>query len=143
MRCENAFTTTDGLCQLRESPLFTMTPLSKSLLLLVSLATSTVFAQTSSPPRATSPPSATAQALASIVPSSATYGYFGCYNETTLNSDVGNVRALAGGNMVRCLQHCLHYVLDLAIPIPPTSTPLSLQRMMWLTLSPHRPHQKL
>ena len=90
----------DGVSLLRVLFMHIMVFLYGSLVWVISLAIPTVSAQPSSP-TTTSPSSTSTQALASIVPGSAAYGYFGCYNETTSNSNVGNVRALAGGNMVR------------------------------------------
>ena len=59
------------------------------LLASISLFLDTASAQTPSP---TSTPGA--HAAASILRDTATYGYIGCYNETTGNPSVGKVRAL-------------------------------------------------
>lgn len=73
-------------------------------LIFVLVGASTVLAQHPSPTAQSSTASTPAQAFASVYPGSATYDYLGCYNETTGDADVGNVRALAGGNMVRILK---------------------------------------
>ena len=64
---------------------------------LITFAILAVVAQGASTSSSVSPLSTGA----SIIPSTASYTYIGCYNETTSNPSVGNVRALAGGNMVR------------------------------------------
>lgn len=69
--------------------------------LVTLLGALSIVAQSSTPTTQSPTSSLTAQASASVYPGSATYSYLGCYNETTGNPDVGNVRALAGGNMVR------------------------------------------
>lgn len=63
------------------------------------LGTLSVVAQGSTATTQSPTASASVQASASVYPGSATYSYLGCYNETTGNPDLGNVRALAGGNM--------------------------------------------
>lgn len=51
-----------------------------------------------------------ARAASSIIPSTSSFTYVGCYNETTGNPALGSVRALTGGNMVRFRRSCyLHY----------------------------------
>lgn len=70
---------------------------------LALLGALTVVAQDPNPATPSSPSSTVTATFASVYPGSATYEYLGCYNETTGNADVGNVRALAGGNMVRGL----------------------------------------
>ncbi|KAI9645536.1 hypothetical protein NHQ30_006278 [Ciborinia camelliae] len=51
------------------------------------------FAQTSTP----SATSTSSTATAAIVPSSSSYTYLGCYNETSNTNSTGGLRALHGG----------------------------------------------
>ncbi|KAL8805931.1 MAG: hypothetical protein Q9200_005235 [Gallowayella weberi] len=77
----------------------------------LALLSSVVNGQSSSSNPAASP----AASSAAPVPSTSTYNYLGCYNETTGNSATGNARALADGSSMnatdsmtvqRCLKFC-------------------------------------
>ena len=59
-----------------------------------------VSAQNSTSTSAATPSTTSSTAAATVVPGTALYTYYGCYSETTGNAAAGNVRALAGGNMV-------------------------------------------
>ena len=75
-------------------------PVSTILLAVIYFAVQ-VFAQSSSTPSTVSSAVTSAGTAApTIVQSFAQSTYQGCYNETTGDADAGNVRALAGGNMV-------------------------------------------
>ncbi|MCJ1306187.1 hypothetical protein MMC08_009005 [Hypocenomyce scalaris] len=92
-------------------------PLSRHPILLLAFAFivfgTLIEAQT---PTSSSAPTATLS-YASIVPSTTSYTYTGCYNETTGDAAAGDVRALAGGSMNAsdtmtvelCLQFCGSY----------------------------------
>lgn len=75
--------------------------MAKSFLLYFLLALPVALAQimtaTTKPP----PLSANAVSFASIVPGVAAYTYIGCYQETANGTATNDVRALAGGTMVR------------------------------------------
>ena len=75
--------------------------MAKSFLLYFLLALPVALAQimtaTTKPP----PLSANAVSFASIVPGVAAYTYIGCYQETANDTAANDVRALAGGTMVR------------------------------------------
>jgi len=64
--------------------------------LTIALLSSFSVAQT---PVSTAAASSTSLSFASIVPSTISYIYIGCYNETTGDASAGSVRALAGGSM--------------------------------------------
>ena len=95
-------------------PILMSMALTSFLRLLIAFAILVVVVAQSADTTSPSSPSSTG---ASIIPSTASYDYLGCYNETTSNPSVGNVRALAGGNMVRTVNRCCWRSVQKFVPI--------------------------
>lgn len=91
-----------------------MPVLTRSILLMI-CTVPMVLAQTRST-MPSSPSSTDARAASSIIPSTSSFAYVGCYNETTGNPELGSVRALTGGNMVRLGTAATYIIIIFLIP---------------------------
>ena len=91
-----------------------MPVLTRSILLLICTLPMGLSQTSSTMP---SPPSSTdGRAASSIIPSTSSFTYVGCYNETTGNPALGSVRALTGGNMVRFRRAATYITIIFLIP---------------------------
>ena len=97
-----------------------------TFLLTILLFASQSLAQSSSTPSTTpSAVSPVGTAAPTIVQTFGQSTHQGCYNETTNNAAAGDVRALAGGNMVSWLLFILYLCSIYSLLLQPYSSPVA------------------